>query len=138
MEMEKKLLLEKVFGLYIDNDIEVFSELMSNKNFADDAVSRKRMLEFIKLWKDVRLEISGGDKSNMGGDVGMASVMGFLYEIENYDNLMHDYEGMYRGDARYECRDFIFDLLDGEIEDVEFRNEVKNKYDEYFEIEELF
>jgi len=137
MEMEKKLLLEKVFGLYIDNDIETFSELLNNKNFADDAVSRKRMLEFIKLWKDIRLEISGGENSSMGS-VGMETIIGFIKEIENYDNLMHDYEGMYRGDAQYECREFIFGLLDGEIEDVEFKNEVKNKYDEYFKIEELF
>ena len=121
---EKKLLLEKIYKLYCDSDIEGFEE------FEDDEFD-------IVLWKkfrDFRLSVSGGSGYSMG-DVGMGCISGFVDNIVMWDNMMSDENGCYRGDLSEECRESLFGLLDLEIKDEEFKNEVKKGYNEWYEKE---
>jgi hypothetical protein len=82
-------------------------------------------------WKEFRLSVSGGSKSSMG-DIGMESIIGFINELELFDNMMYDWGGMYRGDFSWECREGLFEILDEVIEDEVFRNEIKNEYNDYY------
>ncbi len=66
------------------------------------------------------------------GSIGMESIIGFIKEIEWFDNIMYDYNGDYRGNCKWECRDGLFEILDKVIEDVEFRDNVKKEFNEYF------
>ena len=127
MEMEKKLLLEKIYGLYVDNEIDAdwWEDSCRSKN------EYNRFNEFLKSWKWIRLEVSGGSEHSMGS-VGMESIIGFINEIEWFDDIVSDFGGDYRGTARYECRDWLFELLDNEVEDEEFRNKIKDEYNSYF------
>lgn len=117
LEMGKKLLLESVYEMYVDNEI--------------DCLKNEELFGLDK-WKEFRLSVSGGDRSSMGS-IGMGSIKGFLYEIELFDDMMMDWGGMYRGDMRWECRDGLFSILDEVIEDVEFRDSVKDGYNKWFE-----
>ena len=90
------------------------------------------MKKLIGEWKKFRLSVSGGEKWDMGGDVGMGSIGGFIREIEWFDNMMYDWNGDYRGICKWECRDGLFDILDEVIEDEVFRNKVKEEFSEYF------
>ena len=119
MEMEKKLLLEKVFGDYVDVEL--------NGDWND-----LELKKLIKVWKKYRLGVSGGEESNMGGGVGMNSIDGFIREIEWFDNIIYDYNGDYRGICKWECREGLFEILDEVIEDEVFRNKVKEEFNEYF------
>jgi hypothetical protein len=119
MEMEKKLLLEKVFGDYVDVEL--------NGDWND-----LELKKLIKVWKKYRLGVSGGEESNMGGGVGMNSIGGFIREIEWFDNIIYDYNGDYRGICKWECREGLFEILDEVIEDEVFRNKVKEEFNEYF------
>ena len=118
MEMEKKLLLEKVFSDYVD------VELKGDWNGLE-------LKKLIKIWKKYRLGVSGGKKHSMGS-VGMETILGFVKEIEWFDNIIYDYNGDYRGNCSWECRDGLFEILDKVIEDVEFRDNVKKEFNEYF------
>ena len=118
MEMEKKLLLEKVFSDYVDVEL---------KGDWNDLELKK----LIKIWKKYRLGVSGGKKHSMGS-VGMETILGFVKEIEWFDNIIYDYNGDYRGNCSWECRDGLFEILDKVIEDVEFRDNVKKEFNEYF------
>lgn len=126
MEMEKKLLLEKVYSDYVD------VELNGEWNDLEEGEDRYDMKKLIGEWKKFRLSVSGGEKSEMGGGVGMGSIDGFIREIEWFDNMMYDWNGDYRGICRWECRDGLFDILDEVIEDEVFRNKVKEEFNEYF------
>lgn len=126
MEMEKKLLLEKVYSDYVD------VELNGEWNDLEEGEDRYDMKKLIGEWKKFRLSVSGGEKWDMGGGVGMSSIDGFIKEIEWFDNMMYDWNGDYRGICRWECRDGLFDILDEVIEDEVFRNEVKEEFNEYF------
>jgi hypothetical protein len=129
MEMEKKLLLEKVYSDYVD------IELNGNWNDLEKDEVEEGKYEIkglIKEWKKFRLGVSGGEKSNMGGGVGMSSIEGFIKEIEWFDNMMYDYNGDYRGICKWECREGLFEILDEVIEDEVFRNKVKKEFNEYF------
>jgi hypothetical protein len=118
MEMEKKLLLEKVFSDYVDVEL--------NGDWND--LELKKLIE---VWKKYRLKVSGGEESSMGS-VGMESIIGFVKEIEWFDNIIYDYNGDYRGNCSWECRDGLFEILDKVIEDIEFRDNVKKEFNEYF------
>ena len=118
MEMEKKLLLEKVFSDYVDVEL--------NGDWND--LELKKLIE---MWKKYRLRVSGGEVSSMGR-IGMGSIIGFVKEIEWFDNILYDYNGDYRGIYSWECRDGLFEILDKVIEDVEFRDNVKKEFNEYF------
>jgi len=118
MEMKKKLLLEKVFSDYVDVEL--------NGDWND--LELKKLIE---VWKKYRLMVSGGEVSSMGS-IGMESIVGFVKEIEWFDNILYDYNGDYRGICRWECRDGLFEILDKVIEDVEFRDNVKKGFNEYF------
>ena len=118
MEMEKKLLLEKVFSDYVDIEL--------NGDWND--LELKKLIE---VWKKYRLKVSGGEESSMGS-VGMESIIGFVKEIEWFDNIIYDYNGDYRGNCSWECRDGLFEILDKVIEDIEFRDNVKKEFNEYF------
>jgi hypothetical protein len=119
MEMEKKLLLEKVYSDYIDIEL--------NGDWNDLELEK-----LIRVWKKYRLGVSGGEESNMGGGVGMNSIGGFIREIEWFDNIIYDYNGDYRGICKWECREGLFEILDEVIEDEVFRNKVKEEFNEYF------
>jgi hypothetical protein len=119
MEMEKKLLLEKVYSDYVDIEL--------NGDWNDLELEK-----LIKVWKKYRLGVSGGEESNMGGGVGMNSIGGFIREIEWFDNIVYDYNGDYRGICKWECREGLFEILDEVIEDEVFRNKVKEEFNEYF------
>jgi hypothetical protein len=119
LNVSKKLLLEKVYGLWVDEDLEGIIK-MGEEVFGLDK------------WKDFRLSVSGGSESSMGR-IGMGSIEGFIDELDLFDNMMCDWGGCYRGDFRYEGRDSLFRLLDNNIEDEEFRNEIKNEYNKYYE-----
>jgi hypothetical protein len=119
MEMEKKLLLEKVYSDYVDIEL--------NGDWNDLELEK-----LIKVWKKYRLGVSGGEESNMGGGVGMNSIGGFIREIEWFDNIVYDYNGDYRGICKWECREGLFEILDEVIEDKVFRNKVKEEFNEYF------
>jgi hypothetical protein len=121
LNIEGKLLLEKIYKLYCDNDIDGF-EYLEEEDF--DVVLWKK-------FRDFRLKVSGGRESSMG-DVGMGYISGFVDNIVMWDNMMSDWSGCYRGDLSYECRESLFKLLDEEIEDKEFNNEVKKKYNEWY------
>ncbi len=123
MEMEKKLLLEKVYGDYVNNDL--------NGDWIKEEVGGYDMEVLIREFKNFRLYVSGGEKRSMGS-IGMGSIGGFIREIEWYDNMMSDWNGVYRGDFRWEMRDWLFEILDRVIEDEMFRNEVKEEYNGYF------
>ena len=118
MEMEKKLLLEKVFSDYVDIEL--------NGDWND--LELKKLIE---IWKKYRLGVSGGEEHSMGS-VGMETILGFVKEIEWFDNIIYDYNGDYRGNCSWECRDGLFEILDKVIEDVEFRDNVKKEFNEYF------
>jgi hypothetical protein len=121
LNVEKKLLLEKIYKLYCDNDINSFEE------FDDEEFD-------VVLWRkfrDFRLSVSGGKEYSMG-DIGMGCISGFIDNIVMWDNMMSDENGCYRGDLSYECRKSLFKLLDEEIKDKEFNNEVKKKYNEWY------
>jgi len=118
MEMEKKLLLEKVFGDYVDVEL--------NGDWND-----LELKKLIKVWKKYRLGVSGGEKHSMGS-VGMETILGFVKEIEWFDNIIYDYNGDYRGICKWECREGLFEILDEVIEDEVFRNKVKEEFNEYF------
>ena len=90
------------------------------------------MKKLIGEWKKLRLSVSGGEKSEMGGGVGMGSIDGCRREIEWFDDRMYDWNGDYRGICKWECRDGLFDILDEVIEDEVFRNKVKEEFSEYF------
>ena len=122
MDTSKKLLLEKIYAQYVDNDINSIKEA-GEEVFGLDQ------------WSTFRLSVSGGAESSMGS-IGMGSINGFLYELELYDNIMCDWGGQYRGDFRYENREGLFELLDEYIEDIEFKDKIKNEYDKYFEVED--
>lgn len=126
MEMEKKLLLEKVYSDYVD------VELNGEWNDLEEGEDRYDMKKLIGEWKKFRLSVSGGEESEMGGGVGMGSIGGFIKEIEWFDNMMYDWNGDYRGICKWECRDGLFDILDEVIKDEVFRNEVKEEFNEYF------
>jgi hypothetical protein len=119
MEMEKKLLLEKVYSDYVDIEL--------NGDWNDLELEK-----LIRVWKKYRLGVSGGEESNMGGGVGMNSIGGFIREIEWFDNIIYDYNGDYRGICKWECREGLFEILDEVIEDEVFRNKVKEEFNEYF------
>jgi hypothetical protein len=119
MEMEKKLLLEKVYSDYVDIEL--------NGDWNDLELEK-----LIRVWKKYRLGVSGGEESNMGGGVGMNSIGGFIREIEWFDNIVYDYNGDYRGICKWECREGLFEILDEVIEDEVFRNKVKEEFNEYF------
>ena len=119
--MEKKLLLEKVYRKVVENDIK------SCRNSGDELFG-------LDKWVDFRLSVSGGSESSMG-EIGMNSIKGFLVELEWWDNIMSDYNGCYRGDFKWEVRDWTFDCLDIEVENDEFRNEIKDEYNKYFNFE---
>ena len=118
INVNEKLLLENVYGLYVDSEIE---GMISS---GDDVYGLDR-------WKEFRLSVSGGESNSMG-KIGMGSIEGFLDEVKMIDDLVSDWLGNYRGESKWDCREGMFELLDSEIEDVEFRNNVKNKYNEYF------
>ena len=118
LEVSKKLLLEKVYGIYVDN------EIVGLKNEGEELYGLDR-------WKEFRLSVSGGEFSSMGR-IGMGSISGFIKELEWFDNIMSDWGGMYRGDVGYECRERLFEILDEMIEDEVFRNEIKNEYNDYY------
>jgi hypothetical protein len=120
--MEKKLLLEKVFSDYVDVEL--------NGDWND--LELKKLIE---VWKKYRLGVSGGEKHSMGS-VGMETILGFVKEIEWFDNIIYDYNGDYRGNCSWECRDGLFEILDKVIEDVEFRDNVKKEFNEYFNFED--
>jgi hypothetical protein len=120
LNIEGKLLLEKVYKLYCDNDIDSFD--LDDEDF-DGVLWRK--------FRDFRLKVSGGREYSMG-DVGMGCISGFVDNIVMWDNMMSDCNGCYRGDLSYECREWLFKLLDEEIVDKEFNNEVKKGYDEWY------
>lgn len=125
MEMEKKLLLEKVYSDYVD------IELNGEWNDLEEGEDKYDIKKLIGEWKKFRLSVSGGEKWEMG-DVGMSSIGGFIREIEWFDNMIYDWNGDYRGICKWECREGLFDILDEVIEDEVFRNEVKEEFNEYF------
>jgi hypothetical protein len=102
-----KIELEKLYKKYCLGDIEWIKE--ENKK------DYKMFKSFIKF----RLEVSGGNESSMGS-VGCGSVIGFLNEIFLFNDLMCDYNGAYRGEFSYECRDYLEELL----ENCNFKQEV--------------
>jgi hypothetical protein len=121
LNIEGKLLLEKIYRLYCSSEIDSMEEL-EVEDF-DVVLWRK--------FRDFRLKVSGGNESSMG-NIGMGYISGFVDNIVMWDNMMSDWSGCYRGDLSYECREWLFKLLDEEIEDKEFNNEVKKKYNEWY------
>ena len=122
LDVSSKLVLEKIYGIYVDGEIE-------------GLVSSGEDVFGLDKWKEFRLYVSGGDKRSMGS-IGMGSIIGFINELELFDNMMYDWGGMYRGDMRWECRGGLFDLLDSEVMDVELRDSVKMEYNKYFGFDE--
>jgi hypothetical protein len=122
MTTEKKLLLEKVYAHYVNVDIN------SVKEAGEEVFG-------LDQWCKFRLYVSGGAKTSMGS-IGMETIKGFLYELKLYDDIMCDWAGQYRGDFEYENREGVFGLLDEYIEDIEFKNEIKEAYNIYFEFED--
>jgi hypothetical protein len=119
LDVSSKLVLEKVYGMYVDGEVVGFSgELFG-----------------LDKWKEFRLSVSGGDKVSMGS-VGMGSIGGFIRELEWVDSIFSDLGGCYRGDFRWECKDGLFELLDSEVENVELRDSVKMEYNKYFGFDE--
>jgi hypothetical protein len=122
LDVSSKLVLEKVYGMYVDGEIE-------------GLVNSGENVFGLDKWKEFRLCVSGGDKTSMGS-IGMGSIIGFINELELFDNMMCDWGGCYRGEFRWECRGGLFDLLDSEVEDVELRDSVKMEYNKYFGFED--
>jgi hypothetical protein len=118
LDVSKKLLLEKIYGIYVDD------EIVGLKKMGEE-------LYGLDKWKEFRLSVSGGSKSSMG-NIGMGCISGFIKELELFDDIMSDWGGCYRGEFSWECRSGLFEILDNEIEDVVFRNEIKNEYNDYY------
>ena len=122
LDVSSKLVLEKVYGMYVDGEVE-------------GLVSNGENVFGLDKWKEFRLSVSGGDKVSMGS-VGMGSIGGFIRELEWVDSIFSDLGGCYRGDFRWECKDGLFELLDSEVENVELRDSVKVEYNKYFGFDE--
>jgi len=122
LDVSSKLVLEKVYGMYVDGEVE-------------GLVSNGEEVFGLDKWKEFRLFVSGGSESSMGS-VGMGSIGGFIRELEWVDSIFSDLGGCYRGDFRWECRGGLFDLLDSEVMDVELRDSIKVEYNKYFGFED--
>jgi hypothetical protein len=122
LDVSSKLVLEKVYGMYVDGEVE-------------GLVSNGEEVFGLDKWKEFRLYVSGGSESSMGS-VGMGSIGGFIRELEWVDSIFSDLGGCYRGDFRWECRGGLFDLLDSEVMDVELRDSIKVEYNKYFGFED--
>jgi hypothetical protein len=118
LEMSKKLVLENVFVKLVDCEIEGVGE-------ATDELLKGWM----KDWKEMRLKVSGGDRTTMGS-IGMGSIEGFINEIILFEDLVCDYIGEYRGIYREEMMDGILNILSELSDDEEFNNEVERIYKE--------
>lgn len=122
LNLNEKLILESIFKEYCD------SEIKSLKECGEEVYG-------LDKWSDFRLFVSGGGKSCMGM-IGMGYISGFLRELDDFMDMMCDLGGCYRGEFLYENRDYLFRLLDKEVEDKNFVEEIKVKFDEYFEYDE--
>ena len=123
VSFEEKLILENLFEEFVNSEINSLKE------------SGEKVYGLNK-WSEFRLVVSGGRYGSDMGCIGMNYIEGFLYELDMFMELMCDLGGCYRGEFLYENRDYLFDLLDKEVKDENFRNEIKVKFDEYFEFEE--
>jgi hypothetical protein len=123
VSFEEKLILENLFEEFVKSEID------SLKRSGEEVYG-------LDKWSEFRLFVSGGRYGSDMGSVGMNYIEGFLYELDMFMELMCDLGGCYRGEFLYENRDYLFDLLDKKVEDKNFVEEIKIKFDEYFEFEE--
>jgi hypothetical protein len=89
----------------------------------------RKWVALVDLWANFRLEVSGGEKYSMG-HIGCGTIEGFLSEIDTFDGMCDDWDGAYRGDFRYECRDALFELLDNSSLSKELIEEIKKKHND--------
>ncbi len=116
LEIEKKLKLEEIYKEYVNNSIEGFED-------DEDGFD----MVFWGKFRDFRLSVSGGSESSFG-EIGMSCISGFVEEIVMFDDMMSDFSGCYRGDLGWECREWLFEILNKEIKDKEFKKEIKKIY----------
>jgi hypothetical protein len=106
---ENKLILENVFGIIVDGMVEVLEDI------EDDVYGFDR-------WKDWRLSL---DK--------IVNIYSFCKEIEIWNEINSDFSGEYDSIMFGDCYEDYINYLNECIKDEEFKKEVINCFNWYFD-----
>jgi hypothetical protein len=106
---ENKLILENVFGIIVDGMVEVLEDI------EDDVYGFDR-------WKDWRLSL---DK--------IVNIYSFCKEIEIWNEINSDFSGEYESIMFGDCLEDYINYLNECIKDEEFKKEVINCFNWYFD-----
>jgi hypothetical protein len=106
---EKKLILENVFGIIVDGMVEVLEDI------EDDVYGFDR-------WKDWRLSLNK-----------IVNIYSFCKEIEIWNEINSDFSGEYESIMFGDCLEDYINYLNEYIKDEEFKKEVINCFNWYFD-----
>ena len=105
---EKKVILENVLGKIVDKDIEVL------KDDGEDIYGFDR-------WGDWRISLGK-----------IKNIYSFCREIEEWNEILSDFNGEYDSIMFGECYKYYIEDINNFIEDEEFKVEVINCFNWYF------
>jgi hypothetical protein len=106
---ENKLILENVFGIIVDGMVEVLEDI------EDDVYGFDR-------WKDWRLSLNK-----------IVNIYSFCKEIEIWNEINSDFSGEYDSIMFGDCLEDYINYLNECIKDEEFKKEVINCFNWYFD-----
>jgi hypothetical protein len=106
---EKKVILENVLEIRLDKDVELLED---NE---DDVYGFDR-------WKDWRISLGR-----------IVNIFSFCYEIYIWNEILSDFNGEYDSLMFRECYEDYIDDINNFIEDEEFKKEVINCFNWYFD-----